>query len=313
MKDVYLITGATGFIGANITHELVKRGKSVHVLSRKKSVNWRLEDIKNQIHFHTIDLQDQKLTVLLNNIKPRYVFHLAAYGAMPYEDNLNQIISTNILGTSNLIKSLNPRYLKLFINTSTSAEYAIKNGAFKETDTLSPLNDYAISKVAQTLYCQKEAIRNNLPIITFRLFSTYGYFEEKTRFIPHVIINALKNKNIPLSQKHFVRDFIFVEDVIAAYLKACNTTFTPGDIFNIGTGKQYTLEQVVNLILQLSKSHSIPLWKQVEKQERQIEPPVWKANRTKALKTFGWEPSYSLEKGLTETITWFQKNNQLYA
>src|SRR5947209_3585669 len=107
MRDVYLITGATGFIGANITHELVKQGKSVHVLSRKKSVNWRLKNIKNKIHFHPINLQDPNLSLLLNNIKPSYVFHLASYGAMPQEDNVDQIISTNILGTSNLIKSLN--------------------------------------------------------------------------------------------------------------------------------------------------------------------------------------------------------------
>jgi nucleoside-diphosphate-sugar epimerase len=313
MKGIYLITGATGFVGACLTYKLVKLGKTVHVFSRKKQPNWRLNGIKNAIHFHTIDLQDNNLTNLMLKINPTYIFHLAAYGSLPQEDNLQKMISTNILGTINLINASKQSNVKLIINTSSSAEYASKDSAFKETDTLGPMNDYAVSKVAQTLYCQKEALRNNIPIITFRLFSTFGYLEEKTRLIPHTILHALKNEDIPLSNKHFVRDLIFIEDVIDAYIKASIQIPKPGEIFNIGTGKQFTIEQVVNQIIKISKSKSSPLWGSIQKQDRQIEPKVWKANREKAYIAFDWKPNNSMKVSLTKTIDWFKKNKNLYA
>ena len=130
----------------------------------------------------------------------------------------------------------------------------------KESDMITPVNDYGITKAAATLFCQKEAIRNNLPIITFRLFSPYGYFEDKSRLIPLVIASALKNQSIELSSPNNVRDFIFIEDVVDAYIKAIDSESNPGEIYNISSGEQHQISDVVSLILQITNSNSKIVW-----------------------------------------------------
>jgi len=312
MKDSYLITGATGFIGSHLVHKLVELNKTVHIISRNQNANWRLSDINRKIHFHKINILDKNLRNLINNIYPTHVFHLAAYGSLPREDNPRKMYEVNVLGTMNLIKSLSLKYLKLFINTGSSSEYKLKNRALKENDFLEPLNNYGLSKMTQTFYCQKEAKINNLPIVTFRLFSPYGPFEEKTRLIPDVILHAIKNKNISLSNPKFVRDFIFIDDVVEAYLQACKIIPKPGEIFNIGSGTQSSIEKIVKIILSQTNSKSNLLWGAKPKQERQIEPKTWKADINKAKKYLKWKPKHTLENGIYKTIVWFKNNESLY-
>ncbi len=313
MQSTYLITGATGFIGASLTHRLVKMKKKVHIISRGNKKSWRLKEIYKNINVHIIDLNDKDLHSLVKKINPDFVFHLSAYGSLSIEKDIKKMISTNVLGTANLITSLKSTTFKLFINTGSSSEYASKNSPLKETDPIGPTNDYALSKVTQTFYCQKEAIKYGLPIVTFRLFSPYGQYEDATRLVPHVILRTLMKSEIPLSSPGFVRDFIFVDDVVDAYLRACNSSFTPGEIFNVGSGKQHRIIDVVNTISRITKANSKPMWGKAQKQKRQIEPTFWEADISKAEKTLGWRASHDLESGLKKTIAWFRVNQKLYA
>src|SRR3989338_6537503 len=125
-KDVYLLTGATGFVGANIARRLTQDKKNVHVLSRKKNLNWRLSDIKSKIKIHEVDLLSPNLHRVITKIKPDYIFHLAAYGSLPSEDSLDELIKVNFKGTVNLIDALKKNPFKLFINTGSSSEYGVK-------------------------------------------------------------------------------------------------------------------------------------------------------------------------------------------
>ena len=312
MKKTYLITGGSGFVGANLVKKIASTDAVVHVLTRKQKNNWRLSESKSNIHVHEVDLLDVKLVDVIKDINPQYVFHLASYGSLPVDNDIEKMLNINLLGTIRLVNAISKLPIKLFINTGSSSEYGTSSLPFKETDLLQPMNDYAVSKTAQTLYCQKEALLKNLPIITFRLFSPYGYYEQSTRLIPYVIIHALQNTNIPLSSKNFVRDFIFIEDVIDAYMRATHVSINPGEIFNIGSGQQHTLVEVVDIIISLLNSHSLPLWGTKEKQTRQIEPLMWQADISKAKECLSWQPKYSLTEGLKKDIEWFQKNNRYY-
>lgn len=312
MVEDYLVTGASGFVGANIVHRLVKDGKSVHIISRDKRPGWRLNSVADKIHFHQADLAAAELTPLLKHIRPDYVFHLACFGSLPEESNFSKMVKTNILGTSNLISAIKNYPVKLFINTGSSAEYKSKNGNLGENDQLQPLNDYGVSKAAQTLLCQKESLTHGLPIITLRLFSPFGYYEQGTRLIPHIILRSLQDREIPLSNPTFVRDFIFIEDVVDAYLSACKIKPRPGEIFNIASGQQQSIKNVTNTILKLTGSKSHAVYGKVKKQSRQIEPVSWQADISKARKELKWQPKYSLKDGLRETLTWFKENKELY-
>lgn len=312
MKDRFLITGATGFIGACLTRKLIAQKKQVSVIVRDKRLNWRLQDIASKLDIYECDLLSESLDTVVARIMPTYIFHLASYGSLPSENIITKMIDVNIKGTINLINAIKKHKFKLFINTGSSSEYGVKSKKMKESDIIAPINDYGVTKGAATLFCQKEAIRNNLSIITFRLFSPYGYFEDKSRLIPSLIVSALKNQSIELSFPNNVRDFIFIEDVVDAYIKATESKSNPGEIFNIGTGKQRQVSDVVNLVLQITNSNSKIAWGKAKKQTRQIEPKKWEADISKAKDILKWRSQHDLNSGLKKTIEWFRSTVDLY-
>lgn len=312
MSDSYLITGATGFVGANIARRLVKEKKNVHIFTRDKKIGWRLEDISSKLIIHKTDLLSPKLSTIVSKIKPDYIFHLAAYGSLPKEVEMENLINVNLRGTINLIQALKQNKFKLLVNTGSSSEYGVTSKKMAETDLPFPINDYGVVKTAATLYAHKEAVRNSLPIITFRLFSAYGPYEHKPRFIPTVVRAALKNKPILVGNKKNVRDFIYIDDMVDAYLHACNVKVKPGEIFNIGTGKQHQIGDVLERVIKLSKSKSEVKWGVVASQKRQVESGKWEADTVKCAKILKWSARYSLTDGLSKTIEWFSKNDNLY-
>lgn len=309
----YLVTGASGFIGSCLVRELVNQGEKVHILTRQKKLNWRLFDLSKKIEIFTIDLINEKLIDIVKEINPDFVFHLAVYGSLPSENNFSKMIYNNLNGTANLIEALKKTSFKLMINAGSSSEYGIKKDKMNENDLLSPVNDYGVVKASQTLYCQKSAIREDLPIITFRLFSPYGYYEDQKRLIPTIILHALNNKPIPLSSPSNVRDYIFIEDVVSVYLKGIKIKFSPGTVLNIGSGKQNQTIEVVKKIISIAGSQSKPLWNFYSPQQRQIEPKIWQGDIKKVKKIIPWIPKYNIDDGLKKTIEWFKKNIKLYA
>src|SRR3989344_5601456 len=289
MKNTFLITGATGFVGANITRALIKKGEHVSIIVRNKKLNWRLKDLAPKIDIHETDILNPYLAKIVEKIRPDYIFHLAAYGVYPHENDLSKMVDININGTINLLQALKKNPFKLFINAGSSVEYGVKDNKMKEIDILEPVNDYGITKAAASLYCQKEGLRNELPIITFRMFTPYGYYEDKNRLIPSIILSALKNQPINISIPTNVRDFIFIDDVVESYLKAVRIRFVPGRILNIGMGKQYTIENVVDMVLKITKSKSKVEWGTVKQQERFIEPKMWEADISRVKKLLQWK------------------------
>ncbi len=312
MKNTFLVTGATGFIGANLIRELIKQGQKTHVIVRDKKLNWRLHDVYDKIHIYECDIQDKKLHTIVKKISPDYIFHLARYGNLPEEDDIYKMIDINLKGTINLLDAVKENPFKLFINTSSGDEYGVKETPMRETDLLKPVNNNGVIKSVITLYCQKEAIRNKLPIINFRLFTPYGYFEGKNRLIPSVVLSALEGNPIRVSNPVFVRDFIFIDDVIDAYLHAVELKHEYGEIYNIGSGKQHSVGEIVQMIQKITKSKSNVQWGTVAKQARYIEPSRWEADVSKMKMVLKWKQRNTIEEGLTKTIDWFKKNKNLY-
>ncbi len=313
MKDAkFLITGATGFVGACLTRFLASKNKKVNILVRNKKLNWRLNDIASKLTIFESDLTNPSLSKVINRIKPDVIFHLAAYGTLPHQVDVNQMININIRGTLNLINAVKKHKFKLFINSGSSSEYGVKPQPMQESDLSLPINDYGITKSAATMFCVKTAQTEKLPIITFRLFSPYGYFEEKNRLIPSAILSILNRKAVKLTSSDSVRDFIFIDDVINAYMKAIEIESAPGEIFNIGSGKETTIGKIIKIISN-EVDYKVKInWGAVQKQKRQVEPQHWQANIIKAKRILGWQPQNDLYTGLTKTFDWFKNNKNLY-
>lgn len=311
-KKSVFITGASGFVGANVTRELLKRNYDVHVLNRTKKLSWRLKDIKDFITIHNGDITDFKsLKKSLSKIQPDYIIHLAAYGAYHYQTELDKIIEVNIEGTKNLLDASKDIPYKCFINTGSSSEYGFKDKPMKETDFCDPVSYYAATKLAATQICKIFSQQNNKPIITLRLFSVFGPYEEPTRFIPTISKSLITKETIKLTPGNQRRDFIYVDDVSDAYLKTLSLNKKiQGEIFNIGTGKEYSNDEVVQKLFEAVKDKT-----KIEKgayPKRTWDTPHWRANISKTKKQLQWKPMHSFEKGLRKNYSWFQKNLNIY-
>lgn len=309
MKDRYFITGGTGFVGANIVRLLVRRGAHVAVFARSKKPNWRLSDIKDALTVYEGDILQTNFTSVFAREKPTVVFHLTAYGAMPRESNFDDMIDVNIKGLARILSAAQGSTIRLFVNTGSSSEYGPKDKKMRESDTTSPINDYGVTKAAATLLCQKVARNSSFSLVTFRLFSPYGYFEQPNRFIPSVIRSAITGMPFSATSALFVRDFIFIEDVVRAYFNAAQRTNSKvnGHIINIGSGSQYSLGDVVSCVEKIIKKKLDVRWDAKLRQARQIEPKRWEADISKAAQLLGWKPTVSLESGLKKTITWMKR------
>ena len=123
MKRV-LITGGAGFIGANFVRKFFKLGHDVYVIDRRESNFWRLEDIKNKIKIHCVDLKNyEKVESFILKIRPQIILHFAAYGTYPrIQKDIKLTINTNLLGTVNLVNAVSKIKFNCFINTSSSSE-----------------------------------------------------------------------------------------------------------------------------------------------------------------------------------------------
>lgn len=309
-----LITGATGFIGANLVREFLRKGAEIYIFTRTTSNKWRVGNILKEIHEYCVDLLDyERLKRVILDIRPEIIFHTAVYGGYPFQKDVNKIIQTSVMGTINLVNACSKIEFDILINTGTSSEYGLKNSPMSETDLLEPNSNYGVAKASATLFCQAKARSEKLPIVTLRLFSPYGYYEEPTRLIPSVIISCLTGKNPKLLSPKAVRDFVFVEDVMDAYIrvvKAENIDKIRGEIFNISYGEQHSVGEVVNKMIKLTGNKVKPIWGSVS--QRPNEPNIWQANITKAKNVLKWEPKYSLDEGLSKTLRWFERNIDLY-
>lgn len=312
-KKTVLITGAGGFIGANLTRKLVQLGFTPHLILKNTTNTWRLQDIAaEKVIFHHINLLNQKrLSQIALKINPSIIVHFASYGAYPYQNDINQMIEVNIKGTLNLLSATQNIPYDIFINTGTSSEYGFKLKPMKEVDVLEPTSFYAGTKASATLLCLVFSQSYKKPIVVVRPFSVYGPYEEGTRFVPTIIKALLENKPIQVTEGIQKRDFIYIDDVTNAYVQIMSTKKpVGGKIFNIGTGKQYSNDEVIQNLFKVTNK-KVPVIKGGFS-KRRWDTPHWVADIAYTKRTFLWKPSFSLEKGLKSTYQWLLSHNQLY-
>ena len=311
-KRCIFITGAGGFIGANLTKELLKQNFYVHVLNRTENISWRLKEVANQITVHNGDITDyNSLRRALLKTKPDYIIHLATYGAYSFQTEIDKIISVNIGGTKNLLEASKDIPYKCFINTGSSSEYGFKDKPMRESDFCDPVSYYGVTKLAATQICKVFAQINDKPIVTLRLFSVYGPYENQTRFMPTIIKSLIVKNVINLTSGKVRRDFIYIDDVITAYIKTINLgPKMQGKILNIGTGKEYTNDEVVKKLFEVTNKRT--KIKKGAYPKRMWDTKHWLADISNTKKILKWNPRYDLAKGLLTTHTWFENNLNFY-
>ncbi len=308
MKKRVIVTGGTGFIGANLVRRLLMEGHEIHLLVRPKYNPWRIDRIKKNIILHELIFEDvHSIINLFKKIKPHWIFHLATYGAYSFQTDMHKMMQTNISLTANLLKSAINQGFEAFVNTGSSSEYGYNSDRPRETDIAMPNSEYAITKLTATVLCQLKAKSHKMYIPTLRLYSVYGPYEESTRLIPTLIAHGLKNRLPPLVGPRISRDFVYVEDVCDAYLKASQKKANDyGPIYNVGSGTQISMRDLVNIAKKVMNIETMPVWKSFPNREWDMQ--IWRANNKKIKDELVWKAAHSFEQGLSKTTKWLQED-----
>ncbi len=303
-----LVTGASGFVGANLVRRLLADGNEVQLFLREAHQAWRLEEIVSDCEIVAGDIADREAVRRgIARVRPDWVFHLAAYGAYPSQTGFERMVATNIQGCANVLDACIEAGVEAFVQTGSSSEYGYQAQPSREDCRIEPNSHYAITKAAATHYCQFTARNLDFHAVTARLYSIYGPYEEPTRLIPTLLVHGLRGELPALASPDTARDFVYVDDAVEALIRlACGKDVTPGAIYNVASGIQTTLETVVAQAKELLGVTAEPVWGGMR--PRAWDTGVWVGDASAMRRDLRWSAEVGLRDGLSRTIGWLHEN-----
>jgi UDP-glucose 4-epimerase len=299
-----LVTGASGFIGAGLVRRLLAEGLAVHVVLRPEAQLWRLAGVLDRLTVHHADLLDAEATAaVIAAVRPAVVLHLAAYGAYESQADGGRILETTVLAGHRLLAASVASGVAVFVNAGSSSEYGYKDEPMGETDRLEPNSVYAVGKAAMTHLCSLIGrTQEKTAITTLRLFSVYGPWEEPTRLIPTLLRRTRAGLPLEMVSPTIARDYVYLDDALDAFLALPTLATLRGEVLNIGSGVQTTLQEVVELVQEVLGRRTDVRWGAMS--PRRWDTSCWQAAPQRALERLGWRARRSLREGLALTAAW---------
>lgn len=312
-----LITGADGFIGSHLTEMLVKRGAKCKALSQYNSFNYWgwLEDIDclDDIEVLTGDVRDPHYCKHITK-GVDVIFHLASLIAIPYSYIApDSYVDTNVKGTLNICQAALENGCERVIHTSTSEVYGTAQYVpIDEKHPLQPQSPYSASKIGADAMAMSFYTSFGLPIVIARPFNTYGPRQSARAVIPTIITQiAAGAKSLKLGNVTPTRDFNYVEDICRGLIALAECDRAIGEIVNLGSNYEISVLDVLTIIKGIMHSDI-----EVITDEGRIRPEksevfrLW-CDNTKLRNLTGFEPRYTIKKGLSKTIDWFKNSRNL--
>lgn len=314
MMRKVLVTGATGLLGSHLTKELLKQNLEVFVLMKEiepQSV-FEEEEMKEKVTVIDGVLEDiDALERAIKDTKVDTVFHLAAQALV--EEGVRDPLGTfesNIRGTYNLLEICrNTKTVERILAASSDKAYGTSPTLpYTEDMPLRGEHPYDVSKSCMDLLCQAYVHTYDLPLCVLRCGNIYGPGDVHfSRLIPGTVRNILEGKKPEIrSDGTFVRDYLFVEDIVDGYLKVAEVMDRDdvrGQVFNLGPNKPLTVIEVVEMILAVMGKKDLGYTIQ-DRVKDEIHDQYLSGE--KAHRLLGWKPKHSLEEGLQKTIPWYE-------
>lgn len=307
-----LVTGGAGFIGSHIAEELVRQKHDVRILDNFSA--GKQENIKSF---------EEKVELLEGNISDKptvddavkgcdYVFHEAAIVSV--EDSIQNPVKTwdiNIRGTLLVLGAASRMGVRRVVLASSAAVYGDTLALPKREDgSLAPKSPYGESKHINEMNAEKYFKDFKMQTVCLRYFNVYGPRQDPNSPYSGVIskfVSAALKKARPViyGDGEQTRDFVFVKDVVKANLLALKEKKAAGQVFNIGTGKETSINSLWKEIKKQTGSKLVPIHK--EPRDGDIRRSF--ASIVKAEKVLKYKPQYSLEQGLKYTIEWIRESS----
>lgn len=307
-----VVTGCSGFVGANLAISLAARGVRVIGLDSPSGIDWRIRSTPG-IERVRLDLSnDADVQAFVQNSQPLAIFNCAAYGAYSVQADPHRIFDVNVLAVRRLLEATRAvAGFQAFIQAGSSSEYGFNCQAPAEDAPTEPDSDYAISKIAATALVRLYAKKHGVPAFVLRLYSVYGPFEDFSRLVPRLLCTAQEGKFPPLVNPSTSRDFVYVSDIVRAFDAVWERAaeLTPGEVFNIGSGVRTTLVELVQLVRGLYAVPAEPVWGSMP--DRSWDHAAWYANPEKAARLLDWRAGVSLTDGLLATRAWLEQNPEV--
>ena len=312
-----LVTGAGGFIGSHLVERLVSLGARTSAFVRYSSAgSWGWLDqspVKDDVEVVAGDIRDQDSTQRAVE-GMEIVFHLAALIAIPYSYHAPlSYVRTNVEGTLNVLQSAIRNDVSLVVHTSTSEVYGTARSVpINESHPLQGQSPYSATKIGADKIAESFNLAFGLPVVTVRPFNTYGPRQSARAVIPTIVTQALANEPIRLGNISPTRDLNYVADTVEGFIKAAESPKAVGEVINLGTGREISIGELAATIVR-TLGTDLPVIsdrERVRPEGSEVERLCADAN--KARKLLGWEPTHTLEEGLSRTIEWIRENNERY-
>jgi len=291
-----LVTGAAGFVGANIVRRLQASGVDVVACARPGSDPWRLEGVDCEVR--SVDLADAAaVTALIDDVAPDVIVNAAAHGAYSWQTDLAAMLSVNIAAVDQLVELSVQRGISL-VHLGSSSEYGRQPVPPTELARPDPNSHYAITKLAGAQLVCDAVARRGLVAVVLRLYSVYGSWEEPARLMPTLARAMGEGRLPPLVDPNIARDFVHVDDVVDLIITWMTAPVIVDDlpIVNVGSGTQTTLRDIVDTACAIATIDAEPDWGSMP--NRSWDTTVWQADPSRAKQLFGWHASTSIEDGL---------------
>jgi nucleoside-diphosphate-sugar epimerase len=304
MKTI-IITGIAGFIGSNLADRLLNEDK-YKIIGIDNLAYGVKEQIPIGVEFHKMDIRDVNIYPLFKDVD--YVFHFAAKNCIS-DCQLDPVETAdiNVRGTVNVFEAARRGMVKKIIYAESSALYEGSSVLPTPETEVKAQSFYSVSKLSTMYFAEAYARFYNLQSTALRYFCVYGPRQDYRRTIPPVfssfIIKLLKGEQpfiYGTGEKR--RDFIHVDDINVFHIQCMDDNRTTGKVFNLGSGENYSVNEIYDILANLLKSDV----KAIHKQDLPGEAFANLADISLA-KSLGWSPKLSLQEGLKTSID-FIKN-----